>query len=44
MNEYLFIGDLHGHATQLKSVLQKAGFTIVNGAYWHPELNCNFFV
>ncbi len=42
MNEYLFIGDLHGHATQLKSVLQKAGFTIVNGAYWHPELKAVF--
>ena len=42
MNEYLFIGDLHGHARQLKSVLNKAGFTIVNGAYWHPELKAVF--
>ena len=30
------IGDIHGHATELKALLEKMGYTEVNGAYSHP--------
>lgn len=31
------IGDIHGHADKLEALLQKLGYTLKNGAYWHPE-------
>lgn len=32
-----FIGDIHGHADKLEELLLKLGYTLKNGAYWHPE-------
>ena len=32
-----FIGDIHGHADELKALLKKLGYTLKNGAYKHPE-------
>ncbi len=32
-----FIGDIHGHADELKDLLNKLGYSINNGAYAHPE-------
>ena len=31
------IGDVHGHATKLKALLDKLGYERKNGAYRHPE-------
>lgn len=42
MNNYLFIGDLHGHATALKSLLQKAGFSPSGDSFRHPNLKAAF--
>lgn len=42
MKDYLFIGDVHGYAFQLESLLKKAGFTLRNGAYRHSELQAAF--
>jgi len=32
-----FIGDIHGYATKLISLLEKLGYQKVNGVYSHPE-------
>lgn len=32
-----FIGDIHGHADKLVALLQKLGYTKINGSYAHPE-------
>lgn len=32
-----FIGDIHGHADKLEELLQKLGYTKINGTYSHPE-------
>jgi len=37
-----FIGDIHGHADKLEELLQKLGYTIVNGSYKHPERKALF--
>lgn len=37
-----FIGDIHGHADKLEELLKKLGYTIVNGAYKHPERKALF--
>ena len=34
---YDLIGDIHGHATELKQLLQKLGYTLEEGGYRHPE-------
>lgn len=31
------IGDIHGHADELKELLQKLGYSSTNGAYKHPN-------
>lgn len=31
------IGDVHGHATELKALLSKMGYVLKNGTYFHPE-------
>lgn len=31
------IGDIHGHADHLEALLQKMGYSIKNGTYFHPE-------
>jgi hypothetical protein len=31
------IGDIHGHADELESLLQKLGYAKINGAYAHPD-------
>lgn len=31
------IGDIHGHADKLEQLLQKLGYSQINGAYAHPE-------
>lgn len=31
------IGDIHGHAEELKNLLKKLGYTDQNGVYQHPE-------
>ncbi|HBY54274.1 MAG TPA: metallophosphoesterase [Marinilabiliales bacterium] len=33
---YDIIGDVHGHADQLKSLLKKMGYQVVSGCYSHP--------
>ena len=38
-----FIGDIHGHANELKLLLDKLGYTIHNGSYTHPTRKA-FFV
>lgn len=32
-----FIGDIHGHATELMNLLQKLGYTNTQGYYQHPS-------
>ncbi len=32
-----FIGDIHGHADKLEELLQKLGYTKINGVYSHPD-------
>lgn len=34
---YDLIGDIHGHATELKQLLRKLGYTLEEGGYRHPE-------
>lgn len=34
---YDLIGDIHGHATELKALLQKMGYHPSNGCWRHPE-------
>ena len=34
---YDFIGDIHGHATQLKELLQKLGYQKNGDSYAHPD-------
>ena len=34
---YDLIGDIHGHATELKQLLEKLGYTLEEGGYHHPE-------
>ncbi|CAN5436171.1 metallophosphoesterase [soil metagenome] len=31
------IGDIHGHADKLKTLLTMLGYTLKNGSYYHPE-------
>lgn len=31
------IGDVHGHADKLKSLLEILGYSLINGYYKHPE-------
>jgi len=38
-----FIGDIHGHAEDLKALLKKLGYSKNNGTYTHPERTA-FFV
>ncbi|MBL7973038.1 MAG: metallophosphoesterase, partial [Prolixibacteraceae bacterium] len=33
---YDIVGDVHGHADQLKSLLKNMGYQLVNGYYSHP--------
>ncbi|HET9747273.1 MAG TPA: metallophosphoesterase [Chitinophagaceae bacterium] len=39
---YDFIGDIHGHADELVSLLEKMDYTLKNGAYSHPERTAVF--
>jgi len=39
---YDIIGDVHGYADQLKKLLLKMGYTLINGAYSHPERKAVF--
>ena len=39
---YDIIGDVHGHADQLKSLLKKLGYQIANGYYVHPTRKAVF--
>lgn len=39
---YDFITDPHGHSKPLKKLLEGMGYTVVNGAYWHPERKAFF--
>lgn len=39
---YDIIGDLHGYADQLKKLLQKMGYSSLNGTYSHPERKAVF--
>jgi len=32
-----FVGDIHGHADELKQLLRKMGYTLQNGSYSHPN-------
>ena len=32
-----FIGDIHGHAGQLKKLLDHLGYQVIDGAHHHPE-------
>lgn len=34
---YDLIGDVHGHATELKALLEKLGYAKRNGVWQHPE-------
>ena len=36
------IGDIHGHADKLEALLQKLGYTLINGAYSHPNRKALF--
>ncbi len=36
------IGDIHGHATELKKLLEKLGYDKQNGVYQHPERTALF--
>jgi hypothetical protein len=37
-----FIGDIHGHATKLKSLLDKLGYKMQGGVYQHPTRKAFF--
>lgn len=39
---YDLIGDIHGYATELKSLLYKMGYREVNGVWQHPERTAFF--
>lgn len=39
---YDLIGDIHGHATELKLLLDKLGYRERNGTWQHPERNVIF--
>ena len=39
---YDIIGDVHGYADQLKSLLKKLGYQVVNGCYAHPTRKAVF--
>jgi len=39
---YDIIGDVHGYADQLKSLLKKLGYQLVNGCYAHPTRKAVF--
>lgn len=34
---YDIIGDIHGHADQLEQLLQKIGYSLIDGIYSHPD-------
>ena len=36
------IGDIHGHATELHSLLRSMDYTEINGVYQHPERSVIF--
>lgn len=42
MNKYDIIGDIHGCADELESLLQKLGYETEDGFYRHPERNVIF--
>lgn len=42
MELYDIIGDVHGHASRLKKLLEKLGYQISNGFYHHPERRAVF--
>jgi hypothetical protein len=42
MTNYLFIGDLHGHASELKKLLGNAGFLPFGESFRHPNLKAAF--
>ena len=39
---YDIIGDVHGYADQLKSLLAKLGYQLINGCYTHPTRKAVF--
>ena len=39
---YDIIGDVHGYADQLKKLLQKLGYRLINGCYTHPNRKAIF--
>ena len=39
---YDIIGDIHGHGTELELLLQKLGYSLVNGIHQHPERTAVF--
>ena len=39
---YDFIGDIHGHANKLKSLLEKLGYKMQGGVYQHPTRKAFF--
>lgn len=40
--QFDFIGDIHGHADQLETLLKKIDYAKVNGTYKHPERKAFF--
>lgn len=42
--EYFIIGDVHGYASNLKKLLLKLGFELINNAFIHPEKKKAVFV
>jgi hypothetical protein len=40
--EYDLIGDIHGHALELHSLLEKMGYRVRNGFYCHPDRKAIF--
>jgi hypothetical protein len=39
---YDIIGDVHGHADQLRSLLKNMGYSLVDDCYFHPERKAVF--
>ena len=39
---YDIIGDIHGHAAELKALLEKLGYREQDGAYRHPDRRAVF--
>lgn len=39
---YDVIGDIHGHAQKLKLLLEKLGYTVIDGVYRHPSRKALF--